>query len=161
MSWKATGTSWGHSRDNLPESKATQSFCSPLGFFQTSDCDNETILMCHYYLSNENHWVLFEEKHVTVGYLLVSNILSLKPYLTVQLTILLLEFVRNSQQVPVISLSSIRKHLYIWYSARPFIVTYCYMGFRCLSIHIMSLKIPYWNSTPYPIPKADFYNPHS
>lgn len=82
--------------------------------------------MCHCYLNNENHWVLFEERHVTVGYLLVGNILSPKSYLTVQLTILLLEFVRNSQQVPVISLSSIRKHLYIWYSSRPFIVTYCW-----------------------------------
>lgn len=45
MSWKATDTIWGHSHDNLPESKAMQSFCSLLGSFQSSDCDNETILI--------------------------------------------------------------------------------------------------------------------
>lgn len=85
--------------------------------------------------------MLFEEqKHISR--ILVSSISSLKFHLlTVELIVLLeLEFVRNSLQLPVISLSSLWKHLCICCGTNPLAVTFCCMGFRCIWIHTVSFK---------------------
>ena len=60
MFWKAPDTSLS---DKLPASQGVWSFSTLLGFFQSSQCNSGSILMCHY-LDNGNYCVLFEEKKI-------------------------------------------------------------------------------------------------
>lgn len=102
-----------------------------------------------------------KKKSISVGYYSVIY-WSLRFHLTVNNSFIVgicLEFPAGTYDKFIFS------KLCIWYSTNPLIVTYSYMRFRCIRFHIMSLKILYWNSESYPIPKVDLkniiYNPHS